>query len=165
MAPSKLAPIRAVCDTNVLVPHGHRQYLLEAASFGLFRPLWSPWIIGELYRVLTWQWVQKHGASETERRLCSTAANALMALLLPDWELINIAPPWPKGWSTLRDPYDLPIIATALKGHARYIVSENTHDFPPADAAGRHVWQNLEFLRIADFLEIIGMDYKPHARL
>ncbi len=157
MAPSKLAPIRAVCDTNVLVPYAHRNNLLEAAGLGFFHPLWSPWIIGELYRVLAWKWAQTHGTSEAERRRCSVAANAMMTLLLPNWELVDIVPPWPEGWSDLDDPYDLPILATALKGQADYIVSENTHDFPPTDASGRHRWQMIEFLRIGDFLEKIGM--------
>jgi len=155
VAPSKLAPIRAVCDTNVLVPYAYRRHLLEAAAFGLFCPLWSPWIIGELYRVLTWKWAQKYGTSETERRRCSVAANAMMTLVLPNWEPVDIAPPWPAVWPTLNDPYDVPIWATALKGHARYVVSENTLDFPSADASGRYMWQEIEYIRIDEFLRKI----------
>ena len=47
--------IRAVLDTNVLVPPGLRRDLQNAAQEGAFEALWSPWIIAELNRVLTWK--------------------------------------------------------------------------------------------------------------
>lgn len=34
---------------------------ISAAQLELFTPIWSPWIIGELYRVLTWNWAKKKG--------------------------------------------------------------------------------------------------------
>ena len=45
-------PPRAVLDTSTLVPAGSRRLLHEAADAGLYTAIWSPWIIGELYRVL-----------------------------------------------------------------------------------------------------------------
>jgi len=46
--------IRAVIDTNVLVPPRLRRDLQNAAEEGMFTALWSPWIIAELNRVLPW---------------------------------------------------------------------------------------------------------------
>lgn len=51
--------IKAICDTSALFSGRQRRYLLLAARENLYIPYWSPWIIGELYRVLTWDWIEK----------------------------------------------------------------------------------------------------------
>src|SRR5690242_18662678 len=50
--------IRAVIDTSALVTHGSRQRLQEAAEDQKFTAIWSPWIVAELNRVLTWRWIK-----------------------------------------------------------------------------------------------------------
>ena len=147
--------IRAVCDTSVLVPETTRTALHGAATDGLFQPVWSPWIIGELYRVLTWKWARTHGVSETERRRCSDAANAMMELMLDVWRLVDVARPWPPTWPALGDRWDVPIWATAVASGAPYVVSDNRHDFPPANPQGRHIWQGVEYLPARVFLSDI----------
>jgi hypothetical protein len=42
--------------------------------------------------------------------------------------------------------------AAAVEAHAAYVVSENTHDFPPPDAAGLYRYDGIEYLRCAEFL-------------
>jgi predicted nucleic acid-binding protein len=149
---------RAVCDTSVLVPPALRRHLQNEAVADHFVPLWSPWIIGELYRVLAWRWAKKHGTSNAAHKACSQAADTMMAILLADWVLVDIKPPWSPAWPALEDPNDIPIWATAVAGHAQYVVSENTSDFPPADVQGRHIWQDIEYIQAQPFLEKIAIN-------
>lgn len=51
----------AVIDTSVLVSNQNREHLVTAAIEGLYTPIWSPWVIAELNRVMTWNWVRKDG--------------------------------------------------------------------------------------------------------
>ncbi len=144
------------------MPASLRQTLQSAAVAGLFVPIWSPWIIGELYRVLTWQWVEKFGLSKAEQRRCFNAANRMMILLGNYWELVNIPQPWPTAWPELQDPNDQPIWATAVTGQAQYVVSDNTSDFPPQDAQGKHIWQDIEYIPPATFFtDILFLSSNP----
>lgn len=102
--------IRALLDTSVLVPVRTRIALLGAARSGVFVAVWSPWIIAELNRVLTWLWLERTGGvlSPANQRACSNAANAMMVLLLDAFVLVD-----PHGVDTradwLNDPFDFPI--------------------------------------------------------
>jgi hypothetical protein len=37
-------------------------------------------------------------------------------------------------------------------GRARYVASENTRDYPPADTDGHHIFEGIEYLPGAEFL-------------
>lgn len=76
----------------------------------------------------------------------------MMQLLITSFELVNPRPPYPPVWSTLADTWDHPIRAAAMASNARYVVSENTADFPPPQADGRHRYQGIEYIKGADFL-------------
>ena len=112
------APIRAVLDTSVLFPPTQRVALQQAAQVGSFTAIWSPWIVAELHRVLTWDWIRKHGTSVASQRQCSIAAKAMMSYLVPVFELVNPMPPWPSAWETLSDEWDHPLWATAVVSRA-----------------------------------------------
>lgn len=148
--------IRAVLDTSVLVPRGSREALQIAAQDGLYVALWSPWIIGELHRVLVWRWIERTGndLSVTNQRSCSRAAQAMMRLLVPTFELIDVRPPHPVAWGNLNDQDDLPIWATAVSGGATHVVSNNTRHFPPP-TKGRHLYQEVEYVSGHDFLAML----------
>ena len=68
--------IRAVLDTSALVPVAQREDLQALAQAGLYRGIWSPWIIAELNRVLTWRWIRAANGdiSRTNEKACSRAA-------------------------------------------------------------------------------------------
>jgi hypothetical protein len=132
-----------------------RRALHAAAVAELFVGIWSPWIIAELNRVLTWDWIQRSRGNE---QACSMAAKRMMELLLPTFELINPLPPYPTAWPELKDVWDEPVWAAAVGGHASHVVSENTQDFPPLDASGRHRYQGIEYIRGADFLSLLDLD-------
>lgn len=159
------APWRAVLDTSTLYRPSLRRDLQRAAQQRAFVGIWSPWIIWELTHVLTWHWaanverqeqpnLQPAGPRLTEarRRECATAARSMMELLLATFEMTQPTRPFPFAWPALTDPWDHPIWAAAVESHARFVVSENVRHFPPADSAGRHVYQGIEYMSGGAFL-------------
>lgn len=147
-------PPRAVLDTSTLVPTGLRRSLQEAARRGWFIGIWSPWIIGELYRVLTWQWLERtRDFSPAIAAACSRNAKSMMTLLIATFEIVSPVPPYPPAWPEFTDVDDHPIWAAAVVGRAPYVVSENTRHFPPAGPDGRHSFQGIEYLTVEEFLD------------
>jgi predicted nucleic acid-binding protein len=152
---------RAVLDTSVLFAPGLRADLQELAFQSVFTAIWSPWIIAELDRVLVWQWITErtHGdLSSKNQHACSQAAKRMMTLLLSAFEVINPRPPYPTAWDTLTDADDHPIWAAAVEGGAQYVVSDNTHDFPPPQPDGRCVFQGIEYIPGSAFLDLLLAD-------
>ncbi len=104
----------------------------------------------------------KCGLSDSIWSQISVASKRMMDLFLanPHWEWVYPRPPYPEAWETLTDEWDKPIWAAALEGHAQYVVSENTSDYPPANASGRHVFQGVEYLGGQAFIALLvdGVD-------
>jgi hypothetical protein len=154
--------IRAVVDTSVLVPARLRRELQQAAQLGAFTAIWSPWIIAELSRVLVWRWIKDPppgmpvgDLSTANERRCSAASKRMMQWLLPSFELVTPLPPYPPAWETLTDVWDHPIWAAAKLGRAQYVISANTHHYPPRQADGRHVYEGIEYIGGAAFLSML----------
>jgi len=153
------APIRAVVDTSALV--AHRQDLQQLAQSGIFTAIWSPWIIAELNRVLTWHWltrIRPGDVSPQSYARCSQAAKTMMDVLFATFTLVHPEPPYPRAWEGLTDPWDEPIWAAAKLGGAQYVISQNTRDFPPADAEGRHAHEGIEYLTAERFMALLKGD-------
>ncbi len=156
-----MTPIRAVVDTSVLVPPQLRADLQRAAMEGGFTAIWTPWIIAELNRVLVWRWIKDHtngDLSAANERRSSQSAKKMMALLLAAFEVVNPRPPYPEAWQQLSDVDDYPIWAAAVEGTAQYVVSDNTHDYPPRQSDGHHVHQDVEYISGRDFLAMLLPD-------
>ena len=152
---------RAVIDTSVLFVPRLRATLQELALEGAFTALWSPWIIAELNRVLVWQWITERTGGDLTRsnqRHCSQAAKTMMALLLAAFDVVNPRPPYPVAWEQLTDADDHPVWAAAVEGGARYVVSNNTRDYPPRQADGRYSYQGIEYVSGDDFLTLVLTD-------
>ena len=152
---------RAVIDTSVLFVPRLRAALQELAVEGAFTALWSPWIIAELNRVLVWQWITERTGgdlSQANHRRCSQAAKKMMTLLLAAFEVVNPQPPYPVAWEQLTDLDDHPVWAAAVEGDARYVVSNNTRDYPPRQADGRYSYQGIEYISGDDFLALLLAD-------
>jgi PIN domain len=154
--------IRAVVDTSSLVPPGLRQLLQKAAKSREFTAIWSPWIIAELNRVLVWRWIKdppaglpRDDVSDANENECRVMAKRMMKHLLPVFELVDPRPPYPSAWSTLADEWDIPIWAAAKIGNAQYVISENTHDYPPRQPDGRYLHEGIEYLGGYAFLDIL----------
>jgi len=76
----------------------------------------------------------------------------MMAVLLPTFETVSPLPPYPPAWEQLNDIWDYPVWATAVEGKAQFVISENTHDYPPRQADGRHTYEDIEYLSGQAFL-------------
>jgi len=150
--------IRAVLDTSALFSPRLRRQLQEAAAQGLYKGIWSPWIVAELNRVLVWRWIRQRAGgdiSPATERACADAAKVMMEILLPTFELVAPLPPYPPAWPSLADVHDHPIWAAAVIGHADYVVSENTRHFPPRQPGGRHEYGGIAYIRPQPFLDMI----------
>lgn len=142
----------AVLDACVLVPNRARDVLLEIATTGAFRPLWSTQILAELDRVLR----RLHGkrgfaAEETDAyltRLIGQMRGAFPDALVDDWERLVPA-------IHLPDPDDRHVVAAALAGRADVIVTENLRDYPPSSLPAALTRQTLD-----DFL-LDQLDLNP----
>lgn len=119
--------LSAVLDTCVLVPSRLRDVLLELASAGLYRPLWSDEILLELRDTLN--------ELGTKRGVESIEMQADVAWLL-DRMRVNFADAYVSDWErhqrsvNLPDPKDHHVAAAAIAGHADLIVTNNRKDFP-----------------------------------
>ena len=119
--------ISALLDTCVLVPSRARDVLLEIASTGVYRPLWSTEILAELDRTLR-RLLGKRGASPDE-------TDAYLARLF--WQMETTFPDaLVTGWESraatvwLPDSDDRHVVAAAWAGRADVIVTDNLAHFP-----------------------------------
>lgn len=118
----------ALLDTCVLVPSRARDVLLEIASTGAYRPLWSTEILAELDRTLR-RLLAKRGQSPEETNAYLTRLFRQMEATFPDalvegWEPLALT-------IQLPDPDDRHVVGAAWAGRADVIVTDNLADFPP----------------------------------
>lgn len=71
---------------------------------------WSPWIIGELYRVLMWQWFEKLRGNYA---LCAQLNNLMMEQMSAYFVVSDPKPPLDQGWPSLSDENDALIWASS----------------------------------------------------
>jgi predicted nucleic acid-binding protein len=134
----------ALLDTCVLVPSRARDVLLEAASAGVYRPLWSSGILEELDRTLRLLQARRGMVpEETDAylvRLFGQMETAFPDALVTDWAPLLDA-------VRLPDPGDRHVVAAARAGRADVIVTDNVADFPPGALPAPLIRQSLdEFL-------------------
>jgi predicted nucleic acid-binding protein len=119
--------VSALLDTCVLVPSRARDVLLEIASCGAYRPLWSSEILAELDRALR-VLLGKRAVSTEEidaylARLFRQMETTFPDAVVTDWETLVPAVQLP-------DPDDRHVVAAAWAGRADVIVTDNLVDFP-----------------------------------
>jgi hypothetical protein len=148
------SPIRAVLDASVLVARWSRLALSAAAvpSDRRFQPIWSEWIIAETWRVLAVRWLRQSPAHLHDDAALTRAANAMLLALLPTMEVISVAPPFEAAWPELRDHYDRPVWAAALRAGASFVISHNLIDFPPRDRDGLCRYAGIEYVTAENFI-------------
>lgn len=131
----------ALLDTCVLVPSRARDVLLEVASTGAYRPLWSREILAELDRTLRFL-LAKRGTSPEEADAYLTRLFRQMRITFPDALVTDWEPLVPT--IHLPDPDDRHVVAAARVGHADVIVTDNLADFPPAALPASLTRQSLD---------------------
>jgi hypothetical protein len=160
---------RAVIDTCVF---GHLQQwispLIDAARNGDAELLWSPTIIAETHRLLTWRWLRRHGADLSRRSWdsCSDQAKAFWRWVRPAFSVVDDRPPDEHLWTDRpRDEWDIPLWNAAVRGGAGFIVTENLRDGPPPDTEGVRRHAGITFINPDDFLALIAEDVDRHTML
>ena len=149
-------------DSGVLL--GRRNWeLLAAARLGYYRGHWSSWISEEVARVRTELIAlravrDQADVPETRRRLKASRerVNAYCdycsrVLVLVDYTAGLLG----EDLTWLRDPDDVPIMATAVAaGTPGVLVTDNRRDFPLRESRG-----GVLFLGAADFLDALCRTY------
>ncbi|HUW77626.1 MAG TPA: PIN domain-containing protein [Candidatus Nanopelagicaceae bacterium] len=117
----------AFLDACALVPSRGRDVLLQVATGGVFRPLWSSEILRELDSTIR-KFDQSRGAESEETDAYLRRLNQQMERSFPDAMVMG----WEQIESTIElpDPNDRHVVAAALIGRADVIVTDNTRDFP-----------------------------------
>ncbi|MCC6626575.1 MAG: PIN domain-containing protein [Chloroflexi bacterium] len=134
-------------DTSVLMSTD-RHWLWGAAWDGYYRGYWSAFIVGELVRVRMRAFVER-GIPYREYR---THLNQLVDSWSDVLAIVNYR--WTAPDTTLRDPDDRPVLATARAAGVPAVVSLNTRDFPAGGWA-----DGVRFLTPAQFWAEIARLY------
>lgn len=117
----------AVLDTCVLWPSLQRDFVLSLAIEGLYRPLWSETILGELHRHEQRKWIRRgkdhDDAFSRADHLTGQMRSAFADAIVHGWEPLA-------GTYGLPDPDDEHVVAAAVVGGAGTMVTDNLKDFP-----------------------------------
>jgi len=148
--------VPAVVDSCVF-PHVRRwlEPLIDYARAGYLEPIWSPWIIAETNRLLTWLWLERVGGQQTGSTWaeCSRAAKRVFARLTQVFRVVDDHPPHELLWTDEpADEWDVPVWNAAVRARARFIVTENVKDGPPPDRNGIRMHGGIFFVHPDDFL-------------
>jgi putative PIN family toxin of toxin-antitoxin system len=134
---------RAVIDTNLVVsgilnPSGSPGAVLRAAGVR-FELVWTPAIVVECYRVLSYPRLKKVLGARAEAARQVVADLAALAVLLPPGQL-------PLVRVVEADPDDDVLFGTALAGAATFVVSGDAAVLAVGSFAGVMVVSAAEFL-------------------
>lgn len=152
-------PIRVVIDSCVfpctaqwLVP------LTDAASSGYLELYWSPLIIAESNRILTWLWLKRHGGDFSSKSWedCSKSAKQMFSRLTRVFRVIDDCPSHGELWQNPRDEWDVPIWTAAIRCEAALVVTENLVDGPPANSEGLRKHESVAFIYPENLLALLG---------
>lgn len=148
-----MATVKALLDANVLIPHRTRQTLETYARLGFYEGYWSPWIVEEMARGVTWRWIRANGTERESQDTLSRLAKMAMQHLEPTLHVVSPTLPYPAAWPALRDAGDHPVWAAAVLAEADYVVSDNTRDFPPPDHSGVTRYGSITYITARAFMQ------------
>lgn len=160
-------PPQAVVDACVF---GHLNEwvkpLVDAARSGDVELIWSPVIIAETNRLLTWRWLQRHGGdlSPQSWRACAADAKRFLREVHPAFSIVDDRPPNELLWADRpRDEWDIPLWNAAVRSRADFVVTDNLADGPPPDSDGVRRHDGIVFVHPNDFLEMLAAAAERHA--
>ena len=108
----------AIIDANAFPRADWIKPILRAAQDGSLIAVWSPLIISEVNRLLTWLWIKRHGGdlSESARRRCSADFKRRYAHVAVHFHVVDDRPPLAQMWADdPPDPWDQPIWTAAVR--------------------------------------------------
>lgn len=163
-------PFRVVVDACVFPrTRGWIGPILDAAKAGYIIPYWSPLIIAESNRVLTWLWLKRRGGdfSEPSWERCSVDFKRMFARLTEVFRVVEDCPTASPPWDEPSDPWDIPIWTAAKRCEAHFIITANLTDGPPPNAEGDQKFEDITFIHpdqflrgieaFSDLLETVGL--------
>jgi hypothetical protein len=160
MGPPGNRLLRAVIDTCVF---GRLNQwinpLIKASIHGDVELIWSPMIIAETHRLLTWAWLRRHGGDFSRQSwiACSAQAKAFWRWARPAFRVVDDGPPDEPSWTDRpRDEWDIPLWNAAVRSGAAFVVTENLRDGPPRDAEGIRRHAGIVFIHPDDFLALVA---------
>lgn len=157
-------------DTSALFGRADRHQLVDVGAkyvpetgFPGVRLCWSPWVVGELYRVLTCDCVLNRG---WDKERVHKAANEMMRAMTP-WVRTS-DPAWPfDDIAALHDPDDLPIWRAAAHAKAAFLVTRDFAHAPKPNKVGQRLWaptprRPIRFVDPDEFVEIAERFMSPY---
>lgn len=152
-------PLIAVIDTCVFPRKKWLDSIRDAAQAGYLVPVWSPLIIAEVTRLLTWQWLHRHRGEQTPSTWarCSADAKAWFTLMTAVFRVAEDAPPLEDAWESPRDEWDLPLLSAAKRYGASFIVTENLQDGPPEDHRRLRIFDGILWCHPDLFLNMVNV--------
>jgi len=121
--------MRVLLDACVLYPTVMREVLLGVARAGLFTPLWSAQILEEWARAVAKNLPDQEAIVRGE-----------IALLCANWPNAELrADPELEAKLFLPDPNDVHVLAAAIRGGAKILVTANLKDFPTRILADHNI--------------------------
>jgi hypothetical protein len=122
---------RAVLDANVLLQAPLRDTLLRAAERRLFVPVWSPAILGEVRRNLPGLIAHLDQPQARTERLLAALGDAFPDATVHDYRRLI-----PRVAIRAEDRH---VVAAAIAGGARWILTDNLRHFPAPALKPHHV--------------------------
>jgi hypothetical protein len=154
----------AVVDANVFAQTTLLDLIIAAAKNGRVTIIWSPLIITEVSRLLTWRWIKRHGdeLSEWARRQCSVDLKRWYEQVAVHFHVVEDRPPLEPMWTDVpRDPWDQPVWTAAVRTKAIFpgsvvlVITSNLRDGPPVDQDGLRRFQEITFVSPDEAIQII----------
>ena len=153
-------PLRTLVDANVFARRDWMRAVHVAADEGWIEPFWSPAIIAEVVRFLTWLWIRRNGGevSDWARRAHSAEAHQWFDSMTALFRVVEDRPPLEPAWSDVpRDPHDAPIWTAAVRAKVALVVTDNLRDGPPLGADGLRSWQGIVYIAPDDFIAFVDV--------
>lgn len=147
--------IIAVIDACVFPRRSWLDPLLLSAREGYIVPFWSPCIITEVNRFLTWQWLRLYGGDQSPAswRACSADSKKWFSIMTSVFRVVDDCPPAEPVWDSPRDAWDIPLWSAAKRCDARFIVTANLKDGPPADENGLRIFEGVTWIHPEAFAD------------
>jgi hypothetical protein len=160
--PHQRLQLVAVVDTNVFPHRRWIRPLLLGAQAGYVLLVWSPLIIAEVSRLLTWHWIRTKSQGSLDRRSwdrCSADFKTWFDFMTHAFRVVDDRPPPAPMWTeSPRDPWDRPVWTTAVRAKERFsvggiiVITENLSDGPPPNVSGIREHDGVLYLHPERFL-------------